>query len=362
MASPFVSRLVLSLSFLALFLAAYSVYHNAAVDQGHRRPLIKAAIPSLLDGAAIESAADLLSYLGLGRSSGRLSDQACVFSAVKEVVDAAINNETRMGASLIRLHFHDCFVDGCDGGILLNDTANFTGEQGAAPNSDSVRGFNVIELAKQNAKTKCSDTPVSCADVLAIAARDSFAKFTGQTYNVTIGARRDARTANLTGANTQLPAPFDSLLVQTQKFADKGFTQREMVVLAGAHTVGFSRCAIVCQNNSINPNRTATLQCNCSAPTITGLVGLDPTPAAFDNRYFQQLVNGQGLLFSDAELMTNGTTAAAARRYLNTTSAFLSDFAAAMVKMSNLPPSNGVRLEIRDVCSRVNVNRSVESM
>lgn len=65
---------------------------------------------------------------------------------------------------------------GCDGGILLNDTANFTGEQGAPANSNSVRGFSVIDQAKRNAQTKCADTPISCADVLAIAARDAFRK------------------------------------------------------------------------------------------------------------------------------------------------------------------------------------------
>ncbi|CAH9082458.1 unnamed protein product [Cuscuta europaea] len=361
MAVSGVSRLILAVSCAALVLAGYSVYQNSipAATDGQISQLSKVMmIPAWLDDTL--DAANLLSYFGFGKSSGKLSTQACVFAAVKEVVDAAINAEARMGASLIRLHFHDCFVDGCDGGILLNDTASFTGEQGAAPNSGSVRGFSVIEQAKLNAKTKCSDTPVSCADVLAIAARDSYAKFTGRTYNITLGARRDARTANLTGANTQLPAPFDNLTVQTQKFADKNFSQREMVALAGAHTIGVSRCVLLCQSGNLNANRTATLACNCTAPG-TAVVGMDPTPTTFDKRYFEELVKGQGLFFSDAELMSSNTTGTVARRYRDATGAFLTDFAAAMVKMSNLPPSPGVQLEIRDVCGRVNAN-SVESM
>lgn len=32
-------------------------------------------------------------------------------SIVQQEVAAAIQNETRMGASLLRLHFHDCFVN-----------------------------------------------------------------------------------------------------------------------------------------------------------------------------------------------------------------------------------------------------------
>jgi peroxidase len=30
---------------------------------------------------------------------------------IKRVVEAAVYNERRMGASLLRLHFHDCFVN-----------------------------------------------------------------------------------------------------------------------------------------------------------------------------------------------------------------------------------------------------------
>jgi len=34
-----------------------------------------------------------------------------VLSVIKSAVDSAVSNEARMGASLLRLHFHDCFVN-----------------------------------------------------------------------------------------------------------------------------------------------------------------------------------------------------------------------------------------------------------
>ncbi|GMN19034.1 hypothetical protein TIFTF001_050891, partial [Ficus carica] len=77
-----------------------------------------------------------------------------------------------MAASLIRLHFHDCFVQGCDASVLLEDSDTFSSEQHALQNRNSVRGFEVIEDAKTEVKKICPGV-VSCADILAVAARDA---------------------------------------------------------------------------------------------------------------------------------------------------------------------------------------------
>lgn len=58
--------------------------------------------------------------------------------------------------------------------MLLDDTANFTGEKNAVPNKNSVRGFNVIDNIKSAVENVCPGV-VSCADILAITARDSVA-------------------------------------------------------------------------------------------------------------------------------------------------------------------------------------------
>ncbi|CAN6184073.1 unnamed protein product [Urochloa humidicola] len=111
---------------------------------------------------------------------------------IKTAVRAAVLLDRRTGASLLRLHFHDCFVQGCDASVLLDDTGNFTGEKGAGPNAGSLRGFGVIDTIKTLLEALCPRT-VSCADILAVAARDSVVALGGPSWTVQLG-RRDSTT------------------------------------------------------------------------------------------------------------------------------------------------------------------------
>ncbi|KAG0502830.1 hypothetical protein HPP92_002902 [Vanilla planifolia] len=123
-------------------------------------------------------------------------------STIKAAVQSAIASEKRMGASLLRLHFHDCFVQGCDGSVLLDDTSTFTGEKTAGPNQNSLRGFDVVDNIKKQVEAVCNQT-VSCADILAVAARDSVVALGGPTWTVKLG-RRDSTTASLSQANSDI--------------------------------------------------------------------------------------------------------------------------------------------------------------
>ncbi|VAH14458.1 unnamed protein product [Triticum turgidum subsp. durum] len=95
-------------------------------------------------------------------------DWSCpgVYDVVQQQVFAAMREEPRMGASLLRLHFHDCFVNGCDGSILLDGA---DGEKFALPNQNSVRGYEVIDAIKADLENMCPGV-VSCADIVALAA------------------------------------------------------------------------------------------------------------------------------------------------------------------------------------------------
>lgn len=66
-------------------------------------------------------------------------------------------------------------LQGCDASVLLDDTPTFRGEKTAFPNINSIRGFEVVDQIKAAVTKACRRDVVSCADILAIAARDSVA-------------------------------------------------------------------------------------------------------------------------------------------------------------------------------------------
>lgn len=106
--------------------------------------------------------------------SATFYDSTCpnAASTIRTSIRTAVSRERRMAASLIRLHFHDCFVQGCDASILLDETATIQSEKSAFPNINSARGYEVIEAAKAAVESICPGV-VSCADVLTLAARDA---------------------------------------------------------------------------------------------------------------------------------------------------------------------------------------------
>ncbi|KAK9057860.1 hypothetical protein SSX86_022699 [Deinandra increscens subsp. villosa] len=298
-----------------------------------------------------------------GTSSGQLSAnfyaRTCpnFRSIITRAVNTAVRNEARMGASLLRLHFHDCFVNGCDASVLLDDTANFTGEKTAGPNSNSIRGFNVIDTIKTQLERQCPGV-VSCADILSAAARDSVVALRGPGWNVLFG-RRDSTTASLSAANSNLPSPASSLSGLISSFSNLGFTANEMIALSGAHTIGQARCTVfrnrLYNENNINASFAATLRRNCpSSGGDNNLSPLDSSPTSFDNRYFSDLINQKGLLHSDQVLFNGGSADAQVRTYSSNPATFNRDFASAMVKMSNLSPLTGTSGQVRINCRKTN--------
>ncbi|VVA16437.1 PREDICTED: peroxidase [Prunus dulcis] len=282
--------------------------------------------------------------------------------AIRKVVKRAISHEPRIGASLLRLHFHDCFVNGCDGSVLLDDTANFTGEKTARPNNNSVRGFEVVDKIKSQVEKTCPGV-VSCADILAIAARDSVKILGGPSWNVKLG-RRDSKTASLAAANSGvIPPPTSTLSQLKTRFQAVGLNERDLVALSGAHTIGKARCtsfrARIYNETNIDASFAKARQSKCPSTVGSGDNNLAPldvqTPNTFDTAYFKNLINQKGLLHSDQILYNNGgSTDSLVKTYSGSANTFNSDFAKAMIKMGDNKPLTGSNGEIRLNCRRPN--------
>ncbi|KAF8642551.1 hypothetical protein HU200_067230 [Digitaria exilis] len=279
---------------------------------------------------------------------------------VRNTMISAIQTERRMGASLLRLFFHDCFVQGCDASILLDDTGSFTGEKTAGPNANSVRGFEVIDQIKTNVEAACPGV-VSCADIVALAARDGTFLLGGPNWAVPLG-RRDSTTASLSQANSDLPAPTSSLATLITKFSNKGLSARDMTALSGAHTIGFSQCKNfrdhIYNDTNIDSSFATARRGSCPAAQGSGDSNLAPldeqTQLVFDNAYYGNLLVKHGLLHSDQELFNGGSQDTLVQQYGSNPGLFASDFVTAMIKMGNISPNTGSAGQIRANCRVVN--------
>ena len=64
-------------------------------------------------------------------------------------------------------------MQGCDASNLLDETTLMKMEKTTPPNNNSARGFEIIDEIKAAVDKKCGRPIVSCADILAVAARDA---------------------------------------------------------------------------------------------------------------------------------------------------------------------------------------------
>uniref|UniRef100_A0A1D1XTD9 Peroxidase n=1 Tax=Anthurium amnicola TaxID=1678845 RepID=A0A1D1XTD9_9ARAE len=285
---------------------------------------------------------------------------------VKQVVRKALMQDSDLAADFVRMHFHDCFVRGCDGSILLDSTPGNLAEKDSPINNPSLEGFEVIYDAKSKLEKACRGV-VSCADIIAFAARDSVELSRGLGYEVPSG-RRDGSISRSSETLTQLPPPSFNLAQLTQRFASKGLTQEDMVTLSGAHTIGVSHCTSISSRlynfsttASTDPSLDAayaeTLKKKCpkgsTDPNLT--VPMDPpSPQVFDSSYYKGILAHRGLFESDQTLMSSPNTARQVRQNAANQYLFQKRFAEAMVKMGNIGVLTGKRGEIRLNCSVVN--------
>ncbi|KAK7392367.1 hypothetical protein VNO78_20803 [Psophocarpus tetragonolobus] len=267
-------------------------------------------------------------------------------------------------ADLLRMHFHDCFVRGCDASVLLNSTATNTAERDAIPNL-TLAGFEVIDDIKSEVEAKCPKT-VSCADILTLATRDAVSvQFNKSMWEVLTG-RRDGTVSKSSEALADIPRPSFNITVLKQRFAIKGLTLQDLVVLSGAHTIGDAHCILFSnrlynftgkgdQDPSLDATYAEFLKTKCKSPSdSTTTVEMDPDSSTkFNSDYYTNLLQNKGLFQSDAALLTQKKSADIAKKLVDK-KIFFSEFAQSMKRLGAIEVLTGSAGEIRNKCWVVN--------
>lgn len=251
--------------------------------------------------------------------------------------------------------------------LLASTPGNPIAERDNFINNPSLRGFEVIDEAKSQLEDTCPQT-VSCADILAFAARDSALKLSGTiNYNVPSG-RRDGRISIGDEVPQNVPGPSSNANQLINNFAQKGLSAEEMVTLSGAHSIGVSHCTLFSnrlysfnethtQDPSLDPSFAAWLKTKCPEPPSLNdpTVALDSiTPIRLDNKYYEGLVSHRGLLTSDQTLFTSQSTQEIVLSNVYNGASWEIKFAEAMVHMGSIDVLTGYDGEIRKQCSFVN--------
>ncbi|KAM3328995.1 hypothetical protein ACQJBY_026212 [Aegilops geniculata] len=284
---------------------------------------------------------------------------------VRSTVEKYYNNDATIAPGLFRLHFHDCFVQGCDASVLISGASS----ERSAPQNFGLRGFEVIDDAKSQLESTCPGV-VSCADILALAARDSVDLTGGPSWSVPLG-RRDGRNSSAADAKA-LPSPADPVSVQRQKFAAQGLSDHDLVTLVGAHTIGQTDCAFVRYrlynftatgnaDPSISPAFLPQLRALCPpGGDPARRVALDRDGAgSFDAAFFKNVRDGSAALESDQRLWGDGATQGVVQKYAGNIRGlfglrFTYEFPKAMVSLGGVAVKTGRQGEIRRRCSRFN--------
>uniref|UniRef100_A0A0E0E247 Plant heme peroxidase family profile domain-containing protein n=1 Tax=Oryza meridionalis TaxID=40149 RepID=A0A0E0E247_9ORYZ len=237
-----------------------------------------------------------------------------VEAIVREEMERVIAAAPSLAGPLLRLHFHDCFVRGCDASVLLSSTGGNTAERDAKPNK-SLRGFGSVERVK---------------------------------------ARLEAA----------LPPADGDIPTLARVFASNGLDLKDLAVLSGAHTLGTAHCPSYAGRH---------YNFRAGASPTTPACRRRWTPAATRRSTAATTAmspSGGGLFSSDASLLTDATTRDYVQRIatgefdaiysrvdviaLFNGSEFFRDFGESMTKMGNVAVLTGADGEIRKKCYVIN--------
>ncbi|XP_073057613.1 peroxidase 44-like [Primulina eburnea] len=278
---------------------------------------------------------------------------------VNEVLMKNLQKDATLAPAIVRLFSHDCLVKGCDASILLDETPSGEDvEKKAGPNGPFVRGFEVIDEAKERLEAECPGV-VSCADIIAFANRDSLVNTGLPTYKVAAG-RRDGLSSLAENVKNNLPVPDTPLQEMIDMFKRKGLTLEDLVVLVGAHSIGTAHCGIVKsrlfdkrKSMEMDQNYVEQMRFMCTRDDNT--LPFDAvTQNKMDSQIYNEFLAKRALLESDHVLAKDPHGNDIMKKMAGDQAAWFAKFIGAVVKMGGIEVLTGNQGEIRRQCRAVN--------
>ncbi|KAI8014667.1 Peroxidase 21 [Camellia lanceoleosa] len=235
---------------------------------------------------------------------------------IKEEVTKLYKQHGNTAISWIRNLFHDCMVKSCDASLLLESKYGILSEK-TSDRSFGMRNFKYMETIKNVLESQCSMT-VSCADIVALSARDGVGLLGGPHIEMKTG-RKDSRESYALVVDEFIPNHNDTMALVLSRFQSIGIDAEGTVALLGAHSVGRVHCVNLVDrlyptvDPTLDPDHAEYLKRRCPSPEP------DPkavqyarndleTPMVLDNVYYKHLLEHKGLLLVDQQLVSDPTT------------------------------------------------------
>ncbi|PIN17935.1 Peroxidase [Handroanthus impetiginosus] len=280
----------------------------------------------------------------------------------KEQVTKLYHKHGNTAVSWIRNLFHDCVVKSCDASLLL-DAANGNESEKASSRSFGMRNFKYINTIKEALENECPMT-VSCADIVALSARDGAVMLGGPYIQMKTG-RKDSKETYASEVENSIPNHNDTMSLVLSTFQSIGIDTEGTVALLGAHSVGRVHCTNIVHrlyptvDPTLDPDYAEYLKGRCPSPypdpkAVEYARNDRETPMVLDNMYYKNILNHKGLLIVDQELVSDPRTYPFVEKMAADNGYFHEQFSRALMIMSENNPLSGDEGEIRRDCRFVN--------
>ncbi|WVY90564.1 hypothetical protein V8G54_036078 [Vigna mungo] len=306
----------------------------------------------------------LLPHFNLGKSQLQLNyySKSCpkAEDIIKQQVTQLYHKHGNTAVSWVRNLFHDCVVQvrttASDGTLVSEQTSE---------RSIGMRNFKYVNTIKAAVEEECPLT-VSCADIIALSARDGISLLGGPSIEMKTG-RKDSKESYAKEVEDLIPNHNDSISVVLSRFQAIGIDVEATVALLGAHSVGRVHCVNLVHrlyptvDTTLDPAHAEYLKRRCPTPNPDPKAVLYSrndlkTPMIIDNNYYKNILEHKGLLLVDEQLATDSRTAPYVQNMANDNQYFHHQFSRAIQLLSETNPLSGDQGEIRKDCRYLNVD------